>query len=75
MSTIDQYLNYGDLALASYGVQLASGGSNTAKYQEAGMAISQANSFDQRWLVLSQTDIGVKTREIVHLLDEQLWSF
>lgn len=59
MPAIKDYLNYAEIALASYGQALSLGArANAPKYQRVGMAESQAIQFDQSWSVLGQADIG-----------------
>ncbi len=57
MTTVSQYLEYAELALAAYADSLSSaiGGSNTARYKTAGMADAQAQLFDQQWKVVAQS--------------------
>lgn len=59
MPTISDYLSYAQVALASYGQDLLRGtGLNEDAYRFAGMAQSQAITFDRSWSVLDQADIG-----------------
>ena len=56
MTTIAQYLQYAETALAAYAGALTSAGgeSNNSSYRTAGMTQQEATRFDQSWIVLSQ---------------------
>lgn len=59
MPAIKDYLNYAEIALASYGQALSLGARvNAQKYGDVGMAASQATQFDKDWSVLGQAEIG-----------------
>lgn len=59
MPAISDYLNYAEVALASYGPTLNVGsGNNAPKYRQVGMAETQAIQFDKDWSVLGQAEIG-----------------
>jgi Ca2+-binding RTX toxin-like protein len=58
MPSVNQYLIYAELALASYGAGLLLPGPKTDRYRAAGMSAPQAEAFDRQWAVLDQVDLG-----------------
>ena len=55
MPTSNQYLSFGEAALAAYAIGLQAGQSSTTRLVEAGMASAQATRFNDTWSVLSQS--------------------
>jgi hypothetical protein len=55
MTTVAQYLQYAETALAAYasGLQSSAGASNTSRYKTAGMTTQEAERFDKAWTVLA----------------------
>ena len=58
MLNIKEYLQYSELAFASYAENLATGASNTAKYKLAKMSDARAVRFNASWKVLAQQDLA-----------------
>ena len=58
MPNVNQYLQYSEIALASYAEDLVSGAANTTKYADGGMSDARARQFDQSWQVLAQQDLS-----------------
>lgn len=58
MPAIQLYSNFADVALAAYGVNLTASLDLPSAYRDVGMAAGQAQTFDSKWQVLGQAEIG-----------------
>lgn len=57
MPNINQYLQYCELAFASYAKDLLPATDNTPSYKRADISHTQAQKFNQSWQVLAQQDL------------------
>ena len=61
MATIQIYSNFADVALAAYAANLDANNASTgnvSRYVVVGMVEDQATSFNDKWAVLGQAEIG-----------------